>query len=90
MGCADARARSLASPIVLFAAALIVMLLALDLSGINRGEVIRLWIFLACLFQVPAAYVCVRLQTRVAFLIVLMLTIVQSALGTATIGFAVP
>ena len=58
-------------PIVLFAAALIVMLLALDLSGINRGEVIRLWIFLACLFQVPAAYVCVRLQTRVAFLIVL-------------------
>ena len=80
----------LASPIMLFAAALIVMLLALDLSGINRGEVIRLWIFLACLFQVPAAYVCARLQSRAALLIVLMLTIVQSAVGTATIGFAVP
>ena len=48
-------------PIVLFSAALLVMLLALDLLGVNRGEVIRLWIFLACLFQVPAVYVCVRL-----------------------------
>ena len=38
------------------------MLLALDLTGVNRGEVIRLWIFLACLFQVPTAYVCVRLR----------------------------
>jgi hypothetical protein len=52
--------------------------------------VIRLWIFLACLFQVPAAYVCVRLQSRAVFAIVLMLTIVQSALATSTIGFVVP
>ena len=77
-------------PIVLFSAALIGMLLALDLAGVNRGEVIRLWIFLACLFQVPAAYVCFRLRNRAAFAIVLMLTIVQSALATATIGFVVP
>jgi hypothetical protein len=77
-------------PIVLFSAALIGMLLALDLAGVNRGEVIRLWIFLACLFQVPAAYVCIRLRNRAAFAIVLMLTIVQSALATATIGFVVP
>jgi hypothetical protein len=77
-------------PIALFSAALIGMLLALDLAGINRGEVIRLWIFLACLFQVPAAYVCVRLQSRAAFALVLMLTIVQSALASATIGFVIP
>ena len=63
---------------------------ALDFAGVNRGEVIRLWIFLACLFQVPAAYVCVLLQSRMAFAIVLMLTIVQSALATATFGFIVP
>lgn len=62
----------------------------LDFAGVNRGEVIRLWIFVACLFQVPAAYVCVRLQSRMAFAIVLMLTIVQSALATATFGFVVP
>ena len=77
-------------PIVLFSAALLVMLLALDLAGVNRGEVIRLWIFLVCLFQVPTAYVCVRVRHRAAFAIVLMLTIVQAALATATIGFVVP
>jgi len=77
-------------PIVLFSAALVAMLLALDLTGVNRGEVMRLWIFLACLFQVPTAYVCVRVRNRAAFAIVLMLTIVQAALATATIGFVVP
>lgn len=77
-------------PIALLSVGLIAMLLALDLAGINRGEVIRLWIFLACLFQVPAAYVCVRLRSRAAFAVVLVLTIVQSALAKATIGFVVP
>ena len=33
-------------------------LVATDLAGINRGEVVRLWIFLACFMQIPAAYVC--------------------------------
>ena len=77
-------------PIAVFSVGLIAMLLALDLAGINRGEVIRLWIFLACLFQVPAAYVCVRLRSRAAFAVVLMLTIVQSTLAKATIGFVIP
>ena len=77
-------------PIALFCAGLVVMLVVLDLAGVNRGEVIRLWIFLACLFQVPAAYVCVRLQSRAAFTLVLLLTIVQSALALATIGFVIP
>ena len=66
------------------------MLLALDLAGINRGEVIRLWIFLACLFQVPAAYVCVRLRHRGAFAIVVLATVVQTAISVATIGFVIP
>ena len=77
-------------PFAFYAIAVLVMLLVLDLAGVNRGEVIRLWIFLACLFQVPAAYVCARLQSRTAFAIVLILTIAQSALATATIGFVVP
>ena len=77
-------------PIAFYSIAVLVMLLVLDLAGVNRGEVIRLWIFLACLFQVPAAYVCARLESRAAFAIVLILTIVQSALATATIGFVVP
>jgi hypothetical protein len=80
----------LKQPITLFSVALLGMLLALDVAGMNRGEVIRLWIFLACLFQVPAAYVCARLQSRLAFALVLILTIVPSALALGTIGFVIP
>ena len=77
-------------PIVVVCGALLVMLLALDLAGVNRGEAIRLWIFLACLFQVPAAYVCARLNNRAAIVMVLGVTVLQAALGTAMIGFVVP
>jgi hypothetical protein len=77
-------------PIVLLSAGLMVMLLVLDLAGVSRGETIRLWIFLACLLQIPAAWVCARLNSRLALTIVLVLSVVQSAIGTATIGFVVP
>ena len=86
---ADGR-RLIERPIVVVCAGLLVMLLALDLAGVNRGEAIRLWIFLACLLQIPAAYVCARLSSRVAMAVVLTLAVVQCALGTATIGFVVP
>jgi hypothetical protein len=66
------------------------VLLATDLIGINRGEVVRLWIFLACFFQIPAAYVCARLGNRAAMVPVLATTVLQSALGTSMIGFVVP
>jgi hypothetical protein len=41
-------------------------ILATDLAGINRGEIVRLWIFLACFAQVPAAYICARLAKATA------------------------
>jgi hypothetical protein len=66
------------------------VLLATDAIGVNRGEVIRLWIFLGCFFQIPAAYVCARLDNRAALLLVLAVTILQATLGTAMIGFIVP
>ena len=71
-------------------ASLLAILLAIDLIGINRGEVIRLWIFLACFFQIPAAYVCARLQSRAALGLVLVTTILLGAIGTAMAGFIVP
>ena len=77
-------------PILVVCVSLLVILLALDLSGINRGEVIRLWIFLACLFQIPAAYVCARLNSRLAVALVVVGTLLQGALGTSMIGFVVP
>ena len=77
-------------PIVVLGLSLSAMLFAIDVAGINRGEVIRLWIFLQCLFQIPAAYVCARLNSRVALAVVVVTTLLQSALGTATIGFVIP
>lgn len=64
--------------------------LVTDLIGLNRGEVIRLWIFLACFFQIPAAYVCARLNRRAAMVLVVGTTVLQVALGTSMIGFIIP
>ncbi len=85
-----ARRRVIDRPIALAALALAAMLMALDAMGGNRGEVIRLWLFLACFWQIPAAYACARLGSRTAFGLVLAATIVQDALGTAMIGFVSP
>ena len=77
----------LVDPVVLLVATLTAILVVLDLLGVNRGEVIRLWMFLACLFQVPAAYVCARLENRAAMAAVIATTVLQDALGTLMIGF---
>lgn len=67
-----------------------VTILATDVAGINRGEVVRLWIFLACFAQVPAAYVCARLNSSVAVMLVLATTLLQVALSTSMLAFAQP
>ena len=71
-------------------AGLVAVVLVTNALGVNRGEVVRLWIFLACLLQIPAASICARLDSRAALLLVLTATIVQGALGTAMMGFATP
>jgi hypothetical protein len=65
-------------------------LLAVDLLGINRGEVIRLWIFLACFVQIPAAYACARLESRLAVLLVVATSLLQVAVGTSMVAFTQP
>jgi hypothetical protein len=77
-------------PMTVFCLGLAAVAIVTDLLGINRGEVIRLWIFLACFFQAPAAYLCARLESRAALALVLTTTVLQSALGTAMIGFILP
>src|SRR5215204_791565 len=77
-------------PIGVVIAGVTTVMIVTDLIGINRGEVIRLWIFLACFVQIPAAHVCVRLNSRAAIVTVVCATAVQAALGTAMIGFVVP
>ena len=78
------------SSIVLMCSATLAMVGLADLIGVNRGEVIRLWIFLACLWQIPAVYVCRRLESSMAFTVVLITTVLQIALGTAILAFVVP
>jgi len=80
----------LTEAITVVSVGVLTVLLAIDLIGVNRGEVIRLWIFLACFFQIPAAYVCARLESRAALALILTLAILQCAFGTSMIGFIVP
>ena len=77
----------LSQPIAAVSVSVAAILLVIDVMGMNRGEIIRLWIFLACLFQIPTAYVCARLESRTAIVLVVALTILQDALGTSMIGF---
>jgi hypothetical protein len=80
------------SAIGLVVLSLVAVLAVLDLIGINRGEVIRLWIFLACLMQIPAAWFCAHAGSgRVAAIsVVVSLSLLTAALGTAVIGFVRP
>jgi hypothetical protein len=80
----------LTQPITVLCGGLLAVLLAVDLIGVNRGEVVRLWIFLACAFQIPAAYVCARLRRPEAVAIVVFLSVVHGALATSLIGFIIP
>ena len=68
----------------------VLALAATDLAGINRGEVVRIWIFLACFLQIPAAYLCRRLERRLALMLVLGTTILQTALSASMLAFAQP
>jgi hypothetical protein len=81
----------LRQPLMVLCLSLLAILAATDLIGINRGEVTRLWIFLACFFQIPAAWICARLRwPAVAMAIVLATSIGHATLGTSIVGFVVP
>jgi methylthioxylose transferase len=80
----------LTKPVTVVCLGLLAVLMAIDLIGVNRGEVTRLWIFLACFFQIPAAYVCARVQSPIAVILVIGLSSLQAALGTAMIAFVSP
>jgi hypothetical protein len=78
-------------PLTVLCLSLLAVLLVTDLIGINRGEVTRSWIFLACLFQVPAAWICARLRRPAAAMAIVVATsIAHATLATSTVGFIVP
>jgi hypothetical protein len=77
-------------PVAVVALGLLAVLIATDLAGINRGEVTRLWIFLACFFQIPAAYFCARSPGSGPITIVVTLTTFHTATALAMVRFVVP
>ena len=77
-------------PIAVTTFGLLAVLVATDLAGVNRGEVTRLWIFLACFFQIPAAYFCARSPSSGPMTIILTLTMVHTAMALAMVRFVVP
>jgi hypothetical protein len=79
----------LVKPAALLTVSVLAVIVITDLIGVNRGEVVRLWIFLACFVQIPVAWVCARLRSPIAVLIAIATSALQAALGTAMIGFAV-
>ena len=84
------RRGSLTQPITTTCLGLLGVLIAVDLIGINRGEVIRLWIFLACFFQIPAAWVCSRFTGAGAITLVVSASALLVAIATTMIRFVVP
>ncbi len=82
-------AERLSRPATVVCLSLAAVLLVIDLIGVNRGEVIRLWIFLACFFQIPAAYAC-ALGGRAAIATMIACSVLQAVLGAAMIHFVVP
>jgi hypothetical protein len=80
----------LVHPAATLSLGLLATLLAVELIGVNRGEVLRLWIFLGCFFQIPAAWACVRMGRRIAMVTVVACVLLQTAVGIATMAFASP
>jgi len=64
-------------------------LLILNLIGINRGETIRLWIFMAAFMQICIAYVCARKLDKVGFRIMAISCIVQTLATIGMVGFMI-
>jgi methylthioxylose transferase len=62
----------------------------LDLAGINRGEIVRLWIFIAGFLQIVPAWLCARAPAEWPFATLLGATVLQAAVGAGMVGFVRP
>ncbi|WP_155372674.1 hypothetical protein [Catellatospora vulcania] len=83
----DAVRRRSAHPAAVLTLSGIAVLIVLDLWGINRGETVRLWIFLAVYLQLGAAWLCARTDRFWPAAVVVAASVAQSGIGLAMIGF---
>lgn len=74
-----------------FVLSLLVTLGIVIFLGINRGEITRLWIYLAVFFQVPAALFLANTQkSNFLFFLVASTLVVQSVISLQRVGFIIP
>jgi hypothetical protein len=75
----------------IFILSLVVTFCAVLFLGINRGEITRLWIYLAVFFQIPAAVFLAKIEhSKVIFFFVAGTLVVQSLLTLQRVGFVIP
>lgn len=79
--------RGIARPAAVLAVSSVAVLAVLDLLGVNRGETIRLWIFLAVFWQITAAWMCARTTRLWPIAVVTAAAVLQGAIGMAMMGF---
>jgi hypothetical protein len=79
----------LTQPETVLTMSFLVVLLLTDLVGVNRGETVRLWIFLAVFVQIIAAHFCATRAGRWAFTSVAALTVLQTAVTISMVGFVI-
>ena len=77
-------------PAALVGGSLVLILAFLNFVVCTRGESQRLWIFLACFFQIVPAYFCARSPSAVRFGAVLAATILYDAVTISMVGFVLP
>lgn len=66
------------------------LLLLLDLFGISRGEVYRLWIFVMVFFQIIAAHYAVNYGSKETIYLIMISNLIQAAVMLAYVGFVIP
>jgi hypothetical protein len=75
----------------IFVISLLVTYFILLFLGINRGEVIRLWVYLAVLFQVPASIFIAKIEKgEFLFFLVACILAIQTMVTLHRVGFIMP
>jgi len=69
---------------------LVIILLVLDISGITRGEVSRVWIFLMAFIQIPIAWHCYKNMPERTFYLIVLANVLQTCLTISMLGFVIP
>ncbi len=72
-------------------ASLLATLVVVDLLGLNRGEITRLWIFLAVFFQIPAAsFIAKNTKGAIPFFLVALTLAAQVVITLHRVAFVRP